>query len=375
MAGLMKTKRGYYIARTHLPKGSHPCEIKTPLMTADYKTALIRKLDVEEKADEIKAGIKFSFIWAGVDPEIKVVHFTLKDARDKYVNARKSEHLAANTISIIEDALDHLQKVLRSTFPIETFSIKHIDAFVSACHTDDYSRTTVNMRLRAIKTFLIWLNERSMIDAVPKIKFLPVPTQIRYLSNKQFKAICKQVSPFLARVFYFYRETGCRLSEPLFAEIDGDFMTITAEHAKGRRQRDIHLTPHLKTILLEFKRMTHPSGDQHPGRNGKTGGMYIVRDTHEIKYYSRKFKEATDNCGLKHVRFHDLRHTAALRSYLKTRDIYAVARLLGHASVSTTQIYANFDLKRLEQDFPDLVKSPQKDDQKTDKPVLILTSA
>jgi integrase len=374
MAGLKKTNSGYFIARTHLPKGSHPCEVKTNLRTKDYKTALIRKLDVEEKADEIKAGIKFSFIWAGNEAEIKVVHFTLKDAADKYLKARKSERLAKNTTSIMEDALNKLQKALRPTFPVEKFGIEQIDKFNAYCMEKKYSKTSVNMWLRNIKTFLIWLQERSHIEKVPRIKMLPVPTQIRYVSNKQFGDICDQVSPYLSRVFHFYRETGCRLSEPLFAEIDGDFLTISAEHAKGRHQRDVYLTPELMDTLHEFKRMTHLSGDLHPGRNGDHHGMYIVRDTHEIKYYSRKFKEAATNCGINNVRFHDLRHTAALRAYLKTRDIYAVARLLGHASVSTTQIYTNFDLKRLEQDFPDLVKSTSKPSKEHQQPAMMLSS-
>jgi len=374
MAGLMRTKLGFYIARTHLPKGSHPCEIKTPLMTKDYKTALIRKLDVEEKADEIKAGIKFSFIWAGADPEVNIVHFTLKDAADKYLKARKSERLATNTTSIMEGALNHLQKALRPTFPVETFGIEQIDKFNAYCLEKKYSITSVAMWLRNVKTFLIWLHERAHIEKVPKIKMPSVPTQIRYVSNKQFNDICDQVSPYLRKVFNFYRETGCRLSEPLFAEIDGDFLSISAEHAKGRKQRDVYLTPELMDTLKEFNRKTHLSGDLHPGRNGNPHGMYIVRDTHEIKYYSRKFKEAATNCGIKKVRFHDLRHTAALRAYLKTRDIYAVARLLGHASVTTTQIYTNFDLKRLEQDFPDLVKSTSKPTQEHQQPALMLSS-
>lgn len=51
-----------------------------------------------------------------------------------------------------------------------------------------------------------------------------------------------------------------------------------------------------------------------------------------------------------------LRHTFAVREYLKTRDIYHVAQMMGHASVTTTEIYAKFNTRRLEQDFPDLVK-------------------
>ena len=84
----------------------------------------------------------------------------------------------------------------------------------------------------------------------------------------------------------------------------------------------------------------------HAQRNGQ--------DRHLIKYYSRKFREACRAAGITGKKFHSLRHTFAVRHYLQTRDIYAVAKQLGHASVTTTEIYAKFNLKRLEQDFPDL---------------------
>ena len=54
---------------------------------------------------------------------------------------------------------------------------------------------------------------------------------------------------------------------------------------------------------------------------------------------------------------HCLRHTFAVRRYLQTRDIYLVKQELGHSSVVTTEIYAKFSLRRLEADFPSLVKS------------------
>ena len=55
--------------------------------------------------------------------------------------------------------------------------------------------------------------------------------------------------------------------------------------------------------------------------------------------------------------FHCLRHTFAVRRYLQTRDIYLVKQEMGHSSVITTEIYAKFSLRRLEMDFPSLVKS------------------
>ena len=54
---------------------------------------------------------------------------------------------------------------------------------------------------------------------------------------------------------------------------------------------------------------------------------------------------------------HCLRHTFAVRRYLQTRDIYLVKNELGHESVTTTEKYAKFSLRRLEADFPSLVNS------------------
>ena len=42
-----------------------------------------------------------------------------------------------------------------------------------------------------------------------------------------------------------------------------------------------------------------------------------------------------------------LRHTAGTRFYRASRDLHATARLLGHASPSTSAIYAKMDLTGL----------------------------
>ena len=366
MAGMKRNATGYYIARTHLPKGSHPTEVGTALRTRDYKTALTRKIEVEKRAEEIKAGLNVSFPWMNEDQELKIVHFSLEDARRKYIKARKVDRLSKGTMDIMENALKHFQRILKPSFPIETIGIRHIDQFKEKCHEkgpkyaeeNGYSNTTINIWLRNIKTFLLWLEERDMIPTCPKIKMLPTIDQIRYLSNDQFEKILEKLDPFMQRGVHFYRETGNRLSEPFYGIITGDFLTITAEHAKGRKARDIFLTSYLKEILIDLRENTHltPDGNMDPSV------LKLVRKTHEIKYYSKMFKKAAIACGFDKVRFHDLRHTAALRTYLKTRDIYLVARLLGHSNISTTMIYTKFNLKRLEQDFPDLVKSETPDE-------------
>ena len=73
------------------------------------------------------------------------------------------------------------------------------------------------------------------------------------------------------------------------------------------------------------------------------------------------FKKALIDIGAdssKHL--HSIRHTFAVRRYLQTRDIYQVKQEMGHSSVTTTEIYAKFSLRRLEMDFPSLTESNNK---------------
>jgi integrase len=61
-------------------------------------------------------------------------------------------------------------------------------------------------------------------------------------------------------------------------------------------------------------------------------------------YVTQRFKDLLNKYGLRHIRFHDLRHTFA--SLLLTKDVplINVSKFLGHSDLSTTaNIYAHFD--------------------------------
>ena len=50
-----------------------------------------------------------------------------------------------------------------------------------------------------------------------------------------------------------------------------------------------------------------------------------------------------------------LRHTFAVRRLIQGTLIYDLKLLMGHSSVTTTEGYANMNMKRVQQDFPTLV--------------------
>ena len=79
---------------------------------------------------------------------------------------------------------------------------------------------------------------------------------------------------------------------------------------------------------------------------------------------SKKFKKALRCIGAKEdSHFHSLRHTFAVRRVLIGTPIHEVKLLMGHASVTTTEQYTKMNLKRVAQDFPNLLscntKSPE----------------
>ena len=45
---------------------------------------------------------------------------------------------------------------------------------------------------------------------------------------------------------------------------------------------------------------------------------------------------------------------------MMTRDIYQLMKEMGHSKVTTTQVYSEFNTRRLETDFPILAESYQK---------------
>ena len=79
--------------------------------------------------------------------------------------------------------------------------------------------------------------------------------------------------------------------------------------------------------------------------------------TQKSKYMSKIFKKCLISVGAhKDKHFHSLRHTFAVKSLIKGMAIYDLKLILGHSSVTTTEVYANMNLKRVAQDFPLLAK-------------------
>lgn len=97
--------------------------------------------------------------------------------------------------------------------------------------------------------------------------------------------------------------------------------------------------------LLEIPRMIL---DKYKGKS-KDNRLLPVLSNQKINAY---LKEIADLCGIKkRLSYHLARHTFATMMLSKGVPIESVSKMLGHANIKTTQIYARITNKKIEQDM------------------------
>ncbi len=77
-------------------------------------------------------------------------------------------------------------------------------------------------------------------------------------------------------------------------------------------------------------------------------------------YFSKRFKSACIKAGIdKSIHFHSLRHSFASNLVQKGVSLYKIKELLGHSSISTTEIYSHLNLDSLRDAIKTLDDSPE----------------
>lgn len=166
----------------------------------------------------------------------------------------------------------------------------------------------------------------------------------RYLTSLRNKAILKLMANCGLRVSEIVnlRPGDLNLTKGKLRIVDG----------KGGVDRDIPYIPEdTAGILKEWKKRKPQSEyffstvrENNKGKFASSRGSKLAVRTVQsmIKSYARR-------AGIdKNISPHTLRHTFATNYYRRTKDLEALRKLLGHADISTTQIYitlANIDVE------------------------------
>ena len=318
--------------------------MRISLKTSDISEAEQRHQEVEDYEKGLKRGQRYKWSWENnCGNKTRIVKSTIGKLINQWLEIKKT-NVSIETYKRYRVSLNAFVDVICKTSSISAINnqtIENFKKFYKAHHTN----VGININLRGIKAFLRWASEEGHIKKVPKIVMMPVPkSKPKYINQKHWKAMMqiKGLSKWWKDVFTLYRSTGMRRSEPIHGYIEGEFFIVPAEFSKTRHELEILLNE----WQIDIVRQIHQARDQHLEKGSK---MVTFKNK-----FTKKFQDACKEIGIYEPRvtkLHCLRHTFAVMRYLETRDLYQVCKELNHTSITTTEIYAQFSFKRLEQDF------------------------
>src|SRR5882672_11949375 len=207
---------------------------------------------------------------------------------------------------------------------------------------------TVSQRLAALRFFYIQTLKKAWSVAetpYPKKVFrLPM-----VLSQEEVaRLIDSALTPFHRIVLMTLYATGARRAELArlkIADIDSQRMVIHIQGGKGRKDRDVMLSPKLLEALREHWRglRRKPRVWLFPGNRWHTADYPI---TTKVAWLA--CREAATRAGLGHdIHPHTLRHCFATQLLEAGADLRTIQILLGHRDLEETTIYLHLSNRHL----------------------------
>lgn len=279
--------------------------------------------------------------------------------------------LSPQTVRAYTDDLGEFERFLDRYYGSEEWTWAGVDrlairSFMGDCATRrGLARSSIARKLSAVRSFYRYLHVEERVDANPA-RAVRTPKRDRtlpgFLTREQMDAVFADAEVRagdggfhgmrnLAIVELFY-STGMRLSE--LQGLNLEDLDIVSERArvmgKGRKERIVPIGRMAVRALRHYYEgralvmAQSTRGDRRAVFVGQTGKRLTVRGIQNV--VKAFLKQVGDEHGLS---THSLRHTFATHMLDGGADLMAVKELLGHASLSTTQIYTHTSKERLKQ--------------------------
>ena len=211
---------------------------------------------------------------------------------------------------------------------------------------------TINVRLRALRTFINYLKEEEYIEQNVKVKLVKQDKPIiKTFSEEQMKRLIEKPKIDKNMSFATFRDytliaflagTGVRLGTLKEIKVrDVDFVTreIRLNHTKNRTEYVIPLSNSLAKILQEYLKIRGGEAEDYLFCNsyGEMIKDRTIQDRIKLYCYNCLGKEAE---GLR-CSPHDFRHFFAIQFIRNGGDILTLQKLLGHKTLEMTRRYVN----------------------------------
>jgi len=245
---------------------------------------------------------------------------------------------------------------LNEAVALEKIDPQHIRRAVSQLHARGMSGRTIAYLLSGWRGFFRWL---------VKYQGFPHNPCVGLRASKSPKALPKALSPdLMARLlegpasgpaqlrdkamFELFYSSGLRLAELVSLDVaDGESMPGQAEvtvTGKGAKTRIVPVGGKACTAVAAW--LAERAGLAGPGETALFVGARGRRISPSSVRYA--LSQRARRSGLaQHVHPHMLRHSFASHLLQSSGDLRAVQEMLGHSSISTTQVYTHLDFQHL----------------------------
>jgi integrase/recombinase XerC len=274
------------------------------------------------------------------------------------------KNYSSNTLSAYKRDLIQYNKFIienNGNLEIENADYKIIRSWIVSLVSSNISNRSINRKVSSLKSFYKFLIKTDTIKSSPlkahsplkQSKKIQVPfsqEEINSLLDSDFftndykGVLQKSIIAF----FYF---TGVRRIELInIKESDISLESSTIKvMGKRSKERIIPILPKLKKSLKYYSEIKSKyNGNTSPeylfiSKNGKQlSEKFVYRTVNEyFKLVSPKIKKAP----------HVLRHSFATHLINEGADINSVKELLGHSSLSATQVYSHTSMERIKEVF------------------------
>ncbi len=288
-------------------------------------------------------------------------HHIIENFLDYITNVR---HYSKHTIRAYALDLDDYFRFCKSYDDKEFLKLKKevIQSYLQQLSKEGLSAKTLARRLASIKSLYKFLLKNKIVNTniAILVKTPKVPKKLpHYLSLEEVRKILilpKGDGEFELRdrlILELFYATGIRISELVmirFKDIRYEEGLISIR-GKGGKERFVIIAKKVRStmdnyIKLLVERNMH--GDDYylfPSmRKNKNGCLSHISQRTIFNIVKKYMREVSDNEKLSP---HSLRHTFATHMLNSGADIMAIKDLLGHGSLSSTQVYTHLQPEKL----------------------------
>ena len=283
-------------------------------------------------------------------------HPDLRLAREYLDSLRDQRRLSPATLRNYAHALDILFGFLQAA-PLRSLEAPQVRRYIALLHSRGLAPRSLALVLSAWRGCFRWLVRHRGLQTNPALGIRapkaarPLPNVLTVEAAQQLLDEDTQDKPELLRdraMFELLYSSGLRLAELVSINVDDGRLDLAAGEVtvtgKGAKTRTIPVGAKARAALsawLALRKDIAAPGEKalFVGARGRRIAPGVVQA--RLKAWARRR-------GLsEHVHPHMLRHSFATHVLQSSQDLRAVQEMLGHSSISTTQVYTHLDYQAL----------------------------